>query len=141
MKLNLREKLNLGSSKRIHQLTVGNVLDQKQLDTLKYNIEDNILLFLSLSCRHCLDLLPKLNQMPNNFLMYIDQEFEVAQEIRKHFNFSFPIIHITQEEYYQLGVTNTPSVAIIQNKEIIFIDESIDETFFLNKIRQYGLKL
>jgi hypothetical protein len=129
MTLNLREKLNLTDKKNINNsyLHLDSFIDKEKLNILELEEKGTyIICFLSLSCRHCLDLLPSLTNLNGNFRIFINQEGEVANEIKDYFKFSFPVLGIDQRIYVDLDIENTPFLVVIKNARVIYLTENTD---------------
>ncbi|WP_410770746.1 hypothetical protein [Fontibacillus sp. BL9] len=64
--------------------------------------------FLSLSCVHCIDLLPKLGKLNGeNFVLITDGDENENKEIRQELNFSFPL-HSYLGPLHKVNITKTP---------------------------------
>lgn len=107
------------------------------------------LIFLSLYCLRCVDLLPHIGDivanhaMDTRFVVLVDGDYETNKEMVDYFNWSMPVVQVeSQEMGIDFEVYETPTVQIYNADGIRITsgiaDEAKDVDFYLERARLQG---
>ncbi|CAM4492425.1 hypothetical protein [Paenibacillus xylanexedens] len=107
------------------------------------------LIFLSLYCLRCVDLLPHIGDivtkqsMDTRFVILVDGDYETNKEMVEYFNWKMPVVQVeSQEMGTEFAVYETPTVQIYSadgNRISSGIaDEAKDVHFYLERARLEG---
>lgn len=107
------------------------------------------LIFLSLYCLRCVDLLPHIGDivakhaMDIRFVVLVDGDYETNKEMVDYFNWSMPVVQVeSQEMGIDFEVYETPTVQIYNADGIRITsgiaDEAKDVDFYLERARLQG---
>jgi len=83
-----------------------------------------LLVFISVYCEHCIDLLPHLNTIRENhpiqLSLFSTGDDDDHNEMAEYFNWSFPIFHMElQEMEHYFGIKKLPAVVIVNEHGVI----------------------
>ena len=91
--------------------------------TLEERNGRGIVCLISLTCRDCIDLLPILKAFTETysgwFVLLCNGTAEENDEIKKYFNFSFPVLQMNDDTVRLLGVEFFPYSFLLNNGLII----------------------
>src|SRR5690242_570032 len=83
-----------------------------------------IIIFLSVSCTSCVDLMPQLLEMKKNisdsFVVFCTAKNDVIEEMIEYFQWEFPVIHLSaslMDQYF--SINKLPSFVFINEKHYI----------------------
>ncbi|WHX49610.1 hypothetical protein QNH46_02675 [Paenibacillus woosongensis] len=99
----------------------------------------SIYLVISLSCMHCIELIPHLNELnsKDTFYLITDGNDNDNQEIRKEFKYEFEVYSYTKP-YDRINIYKTPTALLVdENGNIIdshFTPFITDVINFCNKV-------
>ncbi|MEA0555085.1 methylamine utilization protein [Lysinibacillus irui] len=93
--------------------------DGKKVDLIKD--ECYILIFVSNYCLYCIDLLPEVEKIKNvskkhKLILFSTGDNEDNIEMKKYFNWKFPIVHLTEDEMEKYFKVVKQPFCIITNK-------------------------
>lgn len=112
------------SLKSIFQKAEKEIADNHEFNSNRFPFEllkleepitrKSVFCLISLSCTHCIDLLPELKRIndSNTFILVTDGTEEDNAEIHKYFNFTFPIISY-RGPLNKLGTEKTPYLLLV----------------------------
>ncbi|MGW9128329.1 hypothetical protein ACWGPW_25470 [Paenibacillus chitinolyticus] len=113
-----------------------------------FNIETSnntnrcLIICISFSCMHCINLLPNISSITKNYneqiVMITDGSFEQNEEIRGYFNFEFKIISVDEHYLKDFGIEHFPHYMLMEKEEIIkrSYGEELEE--FLDTVMSKG---
>lgn len=129
--------------KKIFQSRTGQLENQKILqvpyepgDVIEGDLFNNsstttsLLCFISLSCLDCIDLLPQLqevtDQYSGNFSLFVEASNEEIDEIKSHFKFEFPLFSLKREDLpLKYRVFTTPYAYLIDSNKCVIKGQNV----------------
>ncbi|MGE7999049.1 hypothetical protein ACQKOF_10280 [Lysinibacillus sp. NPDC093190] len=93
---------------------------------------------VSLYCKICIDLLPKLGNISQGFALLTDGTELDNEEIIKEFEYSFPVLSIEYDSFHNL-IVETPSLMLVETDgnilEIVSIETIEEVNSFIEESR------
>lgn len=122
-------KMNSVDMPKINQNTTFENWDSSKVDLFKNN-RKSVLIFTSLYCVVCVDLLPDLKQLSSefdaNWVLFSNGTLEDHEEMVAYFEWEFPVVRLNppeMETYFD--VKGTPSLIVLESDGTVLVNEIV----------------